>query len=127
MYNWKTAAELSAKYWESVATDNSSNINGFNGTFNITDHDLIPTALLDYISEKFYGFTRLSRIPLEDINEALNEVWEGPGSMAKVVRTTYDLREIRKNNQNVDDDPLKGYDTPTVDSELTASVDIEKD
>ena len=124
MYNWNTAAELSAKFWEAQPTDNTATINGFAGTFNITDHHLIPSSLVDYLTECFHGYTRLSRVPLEDLNDALNEVWEGPGSMPKVIRATYKLRETRRANLDDTKDPLKGYDTPTVDSQLVSNDDV---
>lgn len=124
MYDWKNSAELSAKYWETVPTDNPNTINGFAGTFNFSDHSLIPQALLDFISERFYKVVRFSRIPLEDINNALNEVWEGPGSMPKLIRMTSDMREARRENIEVDTKALDKYEVPTIDDDLTVT-DLE--
>jgi len=102
-------------------------LDNFAGTFNISDHSLIAETLQEYLFEKFYdrieskwigrGHT-LSAISLDEINEELNSVWEGPGSVAK-------LKEFVKNSRNerlgkvTDDTALKGYKTPTVDDELT--------
>jgi len=124
MYNYNTATESSVAFWQEQATDNQNTVNGFNGTWAISDHSLIPSSLNDFIAETFYGYIRLTRIPLEDINNALNEVWEGPGSMAKIVKLTYEKRQARQATIDDGKDPLKGYDTPTVDSQLTA-VDNE--
>ena len=126
MYNYKTATESSVAFWQAQPTDNPGSINGFKGTWAITDHGLIPSALQDYIAETFYGYTRLSRIPLEDINNALNEVWEGPGSMAKITELVYEKRQARQEGRDDEKDPLKGYDTPTVDSELTVVDNVDE-
>lgn len=72
----------------------------FDGTFAITDHNLIPTSLLNYLSERFYKATRLSRVNLDDVNSALNEVWQGPGSLAHVQAETLRLRELRRASQS---------------------------
>ena len=68
----------------------------FDGTFAITDHSLIPGGLHNYLAERFYNATRLSRVSLDDVNAALNEVWQGPGSLAHVQEETQRLREQRK-------------------------------
>ena len=67
----------------------------FTGPFKISDHSLIPGELLNYLSERFYTTARLSRVPLDEINSALNEVWKGPGSVA-IVREAYQaLKQAR--------------------------------
>lgn len=126
MYNYKTAAESSVAFWQAQPTDNPGSVNGFSGTWAISDHSLIPSALQDYIAETFYGYTRLTRIPLEDINNALNEVWEGPGSMAKITELVYEKRQARQEGRDDEKDPLKGYDTPTVDSQLTVVDNVDE-
>ena len=124
MYDSKKAAESSIEFWEKQPTDSIGTINSFNGTFNISDHRLIPGSLLNYLSEYFYKYEKLNRIPLEKINNALNEIWEGPGSMPKVIRETYELKQKRNFLGDNTSDPLKGYDTPTIESELDASEDV---
>ena len=59
-------------------------VNGFNGTWNFSDHSLIPHALHDFIMEKLSKSTRIRDIPLEKINKLMNDNWEGPGSLAKL-------------------------------------------
>ena len=124
MYNWKTASESSVAYWEARSTDGPNTVNGFAGTWAIKDHALIPQSLMDFLSESFYGYTRLSRVPLEDINDLLNQVWDGPGSMAKITRIVAEKRQNRREALNDTNDPLKGYDTPTVDSNLVENIEI---
>jgi len=119
MYNRLKFAESSAAFWDSQDTTNPVTLNGFAGTWDIKDHTLIPQALLDFINESFYGYTRTKRIPLEEINNLLNEVWDGPGSMSKIVRMTQEKRTLREmEDEDEVKDPLKNYETPTVDSEL---------
>ena len=53
----------------------------------------------------------------------MNEVWEGPGSMVKVARMAQDMQHSRINDTIYDGkDVFKGYDTPTVDSNLGENV-----
>jgi hypothetical protein len=51
---------------------------------------------MEYLLEKFPQATRLKQIPLDKINAALNEIWQGPGSMAMVVEQTELLRAARR-------------------------------
>ena len=66
-------------------------VNGFKGTWNISDHSLIPGVFNDFLL-RYFQVNRLSRIPLVKINKLLNEVWEGPGSLEKIFRMEYELR-----------------------------------
>jgi len=68
----------------------------FEGPFAIRDHSLIPGELLNYLSERFYTTARLSRVPLDEINSALNEVWSGPGSVSKVREAYLELKQARR-------------------------------
>ena len=79
-------------------------LNEFDGTFAITDHNLIPGGLRNYLAERFYNSTRFSSVKLEDINAALNEVWQGPGSLTHVQEETQRLRELRR----------EGLESPTI-------------
>jgi hypothetical protein len=65
---------------------------GFAGTWAISDHTRIPEQVVEYLQYKFQ-VSRLRRVPLEDINQALNEVWEGPGSLSKVFLLAEELRK----------------------------------
>lgn len=118
MFNWESAKQDTLDFWANQPTDQVGSINSFAGTWDIQDHDLIPNALMNFLSEKFYSTTRFRRVPLADINDALNEVWEGPGSMTKIVELTYQMKLERHANNKRDIDPLKGYESPTVDSDL---------
>ena len=82
-------------YWENQPTDNPNTLNGFNGTWAFSDHRLIPESLRNFINESFPKIEKFRRIPLEDINALMNDVWEGPGSMVKVSRITQELRRAR--------------------------------
>lgn len=126
MYDWKAAMESSIAYWETQPTDQPWLVNGFAGTWNITDHKLIPNELCNFLSESFYSYARFTRIPLEDINNLLNEVWDGPGSMSKIIRLTHEKKQARQSLDLDTKDALKGYDTPTVDSNL-AAVEVKID
>ena len=122
-------------YWANMPTDDPFSVNGFAGTFAFSDHSRIPEPHVEFLLEYFrkqLGETRkghIKVIPLEDINEVMNEVWDGPGSVIKLVNLTYELRAQRL-SETPDDvkNVLKGYDTPTYESNLgAASVDkIEK-
>lgn len=87
--------QYSLDYWDRQPTDQPWLLNGFKGTWNFRDHSLIPGELNNFIMEAFHPAERLKRIPLEDINKLMNEVWEGPGSMSKIVRLTGELRSAR--------------------------------
>jgi hypothetical protein len=71
--------------------DNPYRLNGFSGTFAITDHRKIPEVLLGFLQHHF-GIYRLKRVSLDKINEALNEIWEGPGSLAKVLNAELEMK-----------------------------------
>ena len=65
----------------------------------------------------------IKSIELDEINALMNDVWDGPGSMFKIAKMTQDMRMARLDIV-IDDakDPLKGYDTPTIESDLGANV-----
>lgn len=67
-------------------------VNNFDGVWNISDHSLIPPNLVLFI---LYSFKtgRLTRIPMDSINNLLNEVWKGPGSLADVLRLQHEMSE----------------------------------
>lgn len=125
----------SIDYWSNQPTDQPWLLNGFKGTWAFSDHDLIPEIIREFLLEKFYdrlGETRkghIKSIPLDEINAAMNEVWEGPGSMRKIITAMFEMRRSRLSNTVYDTkDPLKGYETPTIESDLgDASVDVLDD
>ena len=70
--------------------DNPMSVNGFRGTWQFSDHRLIPDVFRGFL-QRHYGVMRLQRIKIEDINVLLNEMWDGPGSLAKIFRLENDL------------------------------------
>lgn len=119
MLNYEELRTTSKAYWDDQPRDVPTSLNGFAGTFAFESHQSIPSALRNVIEERFYTAPRFTRIELDDINEFLNSIWDGPGSMSKIVDITHELRSVRKAGQTVDLDRLyKGYVTPTVDSDL---------
>jgi hypothetical protein len=82
-------------YSQDTSQDNPNTLAGFSGEWAIRDHSLIPQALLDYLTERF-NTQKLSRVSIDDINSALNELWEGPGSMAKLAAAQQELHRARQ-------------------------------
>jgi hypothetical protein len=115
-------------YWDRQPTDNPFSVNGFNGTWNFSDHNLIPDALRNFITESFPKIERFKRIPLEEINKLMNDVWEGPGSMSKIARLTQEIRNARLNNISSDSKDLgevKTIDDYSEDEKTTFKNDDE--
>ena len=98
--------------------DKPFTVNSFNGTFAIESHTGIPEVLRGYL-QRHFGVLRLSRIKIEKINEALNEVWEGPGSLAKIFTLEFEYKQTGKDIKIMASDILKNsYDD---EDEKTAS------
>lgn len=68
-------------------------LNSFDGEFAITAHELIPRPLRQFIQLSF-GSARITRIPIEDINDLLNSVWEGAGSLSRI----FELEQMLMNS-----------------------------
>jgi hypothetical protein len=75
--------------------DNPNTVNGFRGTWQFSDHTLIPDDLFPFLS-RYFGIARLRRVPLEQINKLMNEVWDGPGSLEKLFRLELEMRAAGK-------------------------------
>ena len=75
--------------------DNPYRVNGFNGTWAFTDHRKIPEVLLGFLQHHF-GQYRVRRIPLDKINEVMNDIWEGPGSLEKVLNAELEMKQSGK-------------------------------
>jgi len=75
--------------------ENPNHPAGFKGTFAFSDHALIPEVFHGFL-QRHFGVFRVRKIKLEKINEALNEVWEGPGSLEKIFRLEYDMYASNK-------------------------------
>jgi len=82
-------------YWEKQPTDSPHLLNGFNGTWAFTDHNLISHELRNFIMESFHPEEKFKRIPLEAINKLMNDVWEGPGSMVKIQKMFEEMKAAR--------------------------------
>lgn len=111
-------------YWERQPTDNPHTLNGFAGTWNFSNHRLIPEDLRDFIFESFPKHEKFRRIPIEEINALMNDVWEGPGSMVKVQNLLHEMRRMR--NAGLDPSKVKMDDVKTIndysDGEMTGKV-----
>jgi hypothetical protein len=115
-------------YWDRQPTDQPWTVNGFNGTWAFSDHDLIPDTLRNFIFESFPKIERFKRIPLEEINKLMNDVWEGPGSMSKIARLTQEIRNARLSNVSSDSKDLgevKTIDDYSEDEKTTFKNDDE--
>tara|TARA_B110000503_G_scaffold2403_1_gene3183 strand:+ start:1628 stop:2032 length:405 start_codon:yes stop_codon:yes gene_type:complete len=71
--------------------DNPHTVNGFRGTWAISAHSLIPEVFNGLLTRHF-GQYRIRRIPLDQINELLNELWEGPGSLEKIFNLEHEYK-----------------------------------
>lgn len=110
--------------------DNPHSVNGFRGTWQFSDHSLIPDTLFGFITRHF-AQGKLRRIPLDRINQLMNEVWEGPGSLEKLFRLEWDMRQSGRlikfdaldikdfkkiEDDDEDDTPLSLFGTETLES-----------
>lgn len=103
----------SLTYWERQPTDKPHLLNGFKGTWAFSDHNLIPEGIRNFIIEAFPKVEKFKRIPLEDINTLMNEVWEGPGSMPKLIKMTREMQLSRK--KGIDLSPKESLEVKTMD------------
>ena len=118
-----------SNYWANQPTDDPFSVNGFAGTFAFSDHSRIPEPHVEFLLEYFrkrLGEPRknhIKAIPLEEINEVMNDVWDGPGSVIKLVNLTYELRAERFKDAPADvKNTLKGYEVPTYESDIGKSA-----
>ena len=126
---YKDSRSIALNYWSEQPIDKPWLVNGFAGTWAFSDHSLIPDVILEFLLESFrdrLGELRkghIKSIPLNEINDLLNEVWEGPGSVIKLVNLTYDMRYNRYSTNPIDaKDVMKGYEIPTIESNLGENV-----
>jgi hypothetical protein len=111
--------------------DDPHTVNGFRGTWKFSDHTLIPDSLYGFLTRHF-AQAKLRRIPLEKINQVMNEVWEGPGSLEKLLRLELemkqsgrlikfdasDFKDKKKDEEEEDDGPLALFGSVELDIEL---------
>lgn len=96
--------------------DRANTVNSFGGTWAISDHSRIPEEVRMFLMLSF-GTARLERVELDKINELLNEVWQGPGSMETILRmerelgktvnlTATDMPRVKASRVELDDKPV---------------------
>jgi hypothetical protein len=91
MFDEATAVENKIEFYKKDI-DNPYSVNGFRGTWKFTDHTLIPDTLFGFLTRHF-GQAKLRRIPLEKINQVMNDLWEGPGSLEKLLRLELEMKQ----------------------------------
>lgn len=91
----KIMEEKIAFYNQPTFVENPRHPAGFRGTWAFSDHSLIPDVLFGFL-QRHFGMMRLRRISLDKINELMNEVWEGPGSLEKIFRLEQEMRDSGK-------------------------------
>lgn len=95
MLDWHKMNIKVAQLWDEQPSDNPNTVNGFSGTWNISDHALVPECVRDFVMEHYPRKEKLTQIPLKDINELLNDAWQGPGSMSRLVMLKEQARQAR--------------------------------
>jgi hypothetical protein len=94
--------------------------------FAFSDTELVPQLFQEFAVE-YFNLERFRRVNLDELNNKLNELWEGPGSAAKISDMVWDIRISRREGKATTD-ALKGYETPTIDSELgEPAPEVEKE
>ena len=104
------------EFYSNMRSDSESYTVNAIRKFAFSDTELVPELFRNFAVE-YFGLERFRRVDLDKLNATLNELWEGPGSAAKISDITWDIRIARREGREAKDE-LKGYDTPTIDSEL---------
>jgi len=92
-------------FWKKQPTNLPYLLNGFNGTFAYTDHKLVPEPIRNFVMEVLdTKQTRFKKVPLDQVNELMNEVWEGPGSMVKLCELYNEIKLARLESYLVDEE-----------------------
>lgn len=112
-----------AFYNQPALVDNPYHPAGFRGTWAFSDHSLIPDVLFGFL-QRYFGVMRLRRVPLDKINEIMNEVWEGPGSLEKIFRMEQEMRESGKTIRIMPGDVAAKAKTVVDDEELDELPDL---
>lgn len=69
-----------------------NSVNSFNGRFDFRDHDNIPEVFHEFLI-RYFAESRLHRLSLMKINELLNSIWQGPGSLKLIFMLQKELIE----------------------------------
>jgi hypothetical protein len=117
--------EANHQFYAAMSTDPSHfTINAVTGPFRFSSHSTVPQLVQALAMELYPDALKFSRIKLELVEAAINEVWEGPGSAAKVSDIIWDMRLARRADPNTTaKDVFKGLETPTIDSELDITAE----
>lgn len=92
MYDYAKQLESKIEFYSRPElTEDPYSVAGFRGTWQFSEHSKIPDVLHGFL-QRYFGYMRLSRIPLDQINKVMNEVWEGPGSLPKIFRLEDQMR-----------------------------------
>lgn len=113
--------------------DRPNSVNSFAGTWAISDHKAIPEPVRMFLMLSF-GTGRLERVELDKINELLNEVWQGPGSLEIIYKMEYELNKsvnmsttdmpkLKATKVEVDDRPLADATASASDFNFEATLD----
>lgn len=101
MLNHNKLAVDHVTWWSEQPTDNENSVNGFDGEFNYSDHKLVPQTIRNFVIENYPRKESFDKVPLETVNELMNSAWRGPGSMARIVMLTTQLREVERRGSPV--------------------------
>ena len=114
------------EFYSNMSSDGESfSVNAIQ-QFAFTDTELVPELFRNFAVE-YFNLERFRRVDLDKLNATLNELWDGPGSAAKISDMIWDIRIARREGSE-STDALKGYDTPTIDSELSEPApEVEKE
>ena len=91
--NAETVESRIAFYQKDI--DNPFSVNGFRGTWQFSEHNKIPDVLSGFLL-RYFGVGRIKRIPIAQINELMNEIWDGPGSLEKIFRAELEMEQTGK-------------------------------
>mgnify|MGYP005634152163 FL=1 len=107
-------AEHRTAFWAKQPIDDPQTINGFNGTFAFSEHSRIPQGIVEFLLEHFHKKCfktahswkkdHIEAVELDEINELMNEIWDGPGSMNKLATLTNEMRIARLWDPEEDED-----------------------
>jgi len=98
MLDWNRMADFHTEFWNDPDRQ-EHDVNTFDGEWQISDHSLIPQVFHNFIMEKFPKKARLKDVAIDEVNRVLNEAWEGPGSVGKVIAETHAMQAARRANQ----------------------------
>ena len=121
MLDLEAAKQRQHEYYASLPTD-TQGINSIE-KFAFSDSALVPELFQNFAVE-YFNLERFRRVDLDSLNAALNELWDGPGSCARISDAIWDIRIARRADPSAAvKDVFKGLETPTIDSELALTPD----